>query len=217
MKGQMFLIIGILFVLFLILLRNGLNLVTILKNQQTLEENIDRLEFDNIRSEFPNVPIISFNDSINMTNNTINFTRYVQLIELSKGLTFNSFSVQTAFPNVTASVNTNLNVTVFNLLGEQISFLNLTFTNATPPAQTTYSNVPDNTTLYTSFTFNTASSINYTLYVTWNTTTRSSAESFTIPVEISRSKYVGFFDLQFQGKLSSHRDKFVVTDTIQKP
>jgi len=216
-KGQIFLIISIIVALFLILLRNGLNLVTILQNQQTLEENMDRLTFDNIRAEFPNAVSISFNDSINMTNNTINFTRFVQLVEYGNGLTFNAFLIQTAHPNVTASTDIVLNVSAFNLLGETISFLNITFGNVTPAPEQTYSNVVDNTTLYTSFTFNTPSNANYTMYVSWNTTTRNSTYSFTIPVEIGKSKYVGLFDIQLQGKRSTHRDQLTVVDTIRKP
>ena len=216
MKGQIFLIIAIIFVLFLILLRNGLSLAEILENQKTLEENLDRLEFDNIRSELPNAITVSFNDSINMTNNTVNFTQFVQQVEQAKGLTFKSFSVQTSHGNVTVSSNTVLNVTAFNLLGEQISFLNITFGNSTPAPQQTFSNIPDNQTRFTTFTFNTAATINYTMYVSWNTTTRNISESFTIPVEIARSKYVAFFDLQLIGKMSTHRDKFVETDIIRK-
>jgi len=210
-KGQVFLIIAILFVLFLVILRSGLSIQQISENQRVLEENLDRLEFDNIRSEFANALLVSFNSTVNMTNNTINFTRYIQLVEQSKGLGIKAFSVQAAFNNTTASTDMTLNVTVFTLVGEELSYLNLSFTNATPAAQKTFSNIPDNTTLFTFFNFNTDSAANYTLYIFWNTTTRNETDSFTIPVEIAKSKYIGYFDIELIGKRTNHRDKFIHT------
>src|SRR3972149_3065208 len=185
MKGQIFLTIAILFTLFLVVLRNGLNTTEILECQKTLEENLDRLEFENIRSEFPDGSIVSFNNTVNMTNNTINFTRYVQLVEQSKGLTFNAFSVQTAYPNLTASVASDMNATVFNLLGEQILFLNLTNADQSGSQSFTTTNVPDNTTVSSPFTINIGSDTNFTFYVFWNTSTRNSTDSFFIPAQIS--------------------------------
>jgi len=217
MKGQIFLIIAILFVLFLVILRSGLNLQQILENQRALEENLDRLEFDNIRTEFDNALLVSFNSTVNMTNNTINFTRYVQQVEQSKGLNFKAFAIQTAFNNTTASTDMTLNVTLLNLVGDQISFINLTFTNATPAAQKTFTNIADNATLYTFFNFNAAAATNYTLYVFWNTSARNETDSFIVPVEIMKSKYVGYFDIELIGKRTNHRDKFVHTFTIRQP
>ncbi|HKZ42715.1 MAG TPA: hypothetical protein VJ044_17260, partial [Candidatus Hodarchaeales archaeon] len=147
----------------------------------------------------------------------INFTRYVQLVEQSKGLTFNAFSVQTAYPNLTASVASDMNATVFNLLGEQILFLNLTNADQSGSQSFTTTNVPDNTTVSSPFTINIGSDTNFTFYVFWNTSTRNSTDSFLIPAQISGSKYVGYFDITLIGKRSTHRDKFVETDTITKP
>jgi hypothetical protein len=93
----------------------------------------------------------------------------------------------------------------------------MTFTNTTPATQKTFSNMGDNTTMEAFFNFNTGSAINYTLYVFWNTTSRNSSESFNIPVSIARSKYVGFFDIELDGKRSNHRDKFVETATTSIP
>jgi len=217
MKGQIFLIIAILFILFVVMLRNGLSLAEILENQRALEENLDMLEFDNIRLEFIDAISTGFNSSINMTNNTVNFTRYVQLVEQSKGLNTKTFSLQASFGNVSPSTDTTLSITAFNLLGEEISFLNLTFTNTTPATQKTFSTIPDNVTRETFFNFNTGSAINYTLYIFWNTTTRNSSETITIPADLTQSKYVGFFDTELDGKRSNHRDKFTETVTINKP
>jgi len=217
MKGQVFLIIAILFILFVVMLRNGLSLAEILENQRALEENFDMLEFDNIRSEYINAISTGFNSSINMTNNAVNFTRYAQLVEQSKGLNIKAFSVQSSYGNVSPSVDTILNITAFNLLGETISYLNMTFTNTTPATQKTFSGIVDNTTMGTFFNFNTGSAINYTLYIFWNTTSRNSSESFNIPVSIASSKYVGFFDIELDGKRSNHHDKFTETVTINKP
>jgi len=217
MKGQIFLIIAILFILFFVVLRNGMSLAEILENQKTLEENLDRLEFDNIRLEYINAISTGFNSTINITNNTVNFTRYVQLVEQSKGLDIKALSVQASFGNVSPSTDITLNITAFNLLGETISYLNLTFTNATPAAQKTFSSIPDNTTQETFFNFNTGSAVNYTLYISWNTSSRNSSETITIPVDIAQSKYAGFFDFELVGKRSNHRDKFTETVTISKP
>lgn len=209
MKGQIFLILAVIIIVTVILLRTSLNVSSVLETKKYLESGFERLEFQNFRDEISKVIQISYNQT-NITGNVNEFVRFAKNIFGSRAMDVNGIFVESVHPAVSAATDTRLNVTVYNFLGNSLKYLNLSL-NGT---ERTYSEITDNRVLETSFTINAPSSQNYTLWIFYNTSTTNSSESFTIPVEIGKRKFVGFFDVRLVSSRSENRDKFVESATL---
>lgn len=207
MKGQMFLIIAIIVIVTIILLKNSLNITKILEAKKFLESGVDRLEFENIENELIKTIQISYNQSANMTNNVNDFLKFTRNVLQGRAIDFKGIFVETIHPSVSAGTDTPLNITVFNLLKENMNFLNLTLNTN----NLTFSNIGDSGMLSTNFTINTYTSQNYTLTVFYNTSTKNSTETVNIPITIGKSKFIAFFDLRMISLRSENRDKFIQT------
>lgn len=209
MKGQLFLIAGLIMIVVFTSLKTSLSVATLVENQRHLVAGLDSLEFSNIRSEMMRSMQISYNNTSNMTNNLINFNSFLISALSAKTVQFNSLIIAAYYTNLTANTNTVMNVTVDNSLGTDLQFLNLTFngTSAT-------SSLANLNTFNTSFTINIASSTNQSLTVFYNTTTTSQTETITIPLNISHGYYVTFFDLRYITNRGQQSDKFTYTSQL---
>jgi hypothetical protein len=209
MKGQMFIIAALIVIITIIALKNSLSLANILENQRHLVAGLDALEFNNIRSEMARVLQISFNSPTNMTNNLNNFNSFVHDLLTTKSVEFNSLLVETYYSNLTANVNTAVNITVYNSLGTDMKLLNLTFNGTSQ----TFSLANQNS-LYTGFIINTSVSTNQTLTIFYSTYSTSQTETVTIPLTIGSSKYVTFFDIRYISNRGQQSDKFTNVITL---
>jgi hypothetical protein len=80
-----------------------------------------------------------------------------------------------------------------------------------PRGKTTFVSFPEASVIETNFMFSTSSDTNYTLTVFYKTEIGNSTEEILIPVEIGKSKFVGFLDLELVSPRLEQRDKFVET------
>lgn len=213
MKGQIYLIIAIVMIITLVLIKNALNLTTILENKRYLESGLERLEFQNLRREVMKAARLSYNQTQNITNNVNDFWKFARNSFAARVVELRGLTVQSQFPTVTASTDTDLNVTVLNALQTNLQQLNLSFSYDGSSDNRT--DIGDLTTVTTTFTFNTASDVNYTLTVFYKTSEENRTESITIPVEIGKSKYIGFYDIRFSSDRLDQKDRFTETFTLQ--
>jgi len=203
-KGQIFLIVGIITIIFLIMLRISFDLTKIVERKRYFELGLERDQFENVRTETLKSISIAYHEKDNITNNMEDFLRFSRDSLKREARDFNSFVVGSIYPNVTVNVNTRLNVSVLNFLGVEIQNLDLTFNSSTK----SFSSIADGTNTETYFIFNTSSNINYTLSAYYKTSYENRTENISIPVEIGKNKFIGFFDLRLISDRLEQKDKF---------
>lgn len=205
-------IIGIITIMFLIMLRISFDLTKIIESKRYLELGLEREQFKNIRSEVLKSISISYHKKENITKNVEDFLRFSRDHLKREAIDFNSFVVGSLYPNVSVNTDTRLNVSILNFLGTEIQNLDLTFNSSTK----NFTSVKDGSTIETYFIFNTSSDINYTLTTYYLTSYENRTENITIPVEIGKSKFIGFFDLRLISDRLEQKDKFTQTYTLDK-
>ncbi len=201
-KGQTFLIIAIVVIILLIMLKTSLNLLEVIENKRYLESSIDRLSFENLRSELTKTIQISYEQS-NITENIEYFVHFSRRILNQRGFVLKAVLIQTVHPIVAAGVETRLNISILNLLGEEMLELDLDLNGSVK----NYTFVSDATSVTSNFTINTATDANYSLTVDYQTASGAYSEILSIPVELNKSKYVALYDLQLVTDRSEQRDK----------
>jgi len=204
MKGQFFLISGLIIIVVLLLIKSSMNLAQIIESKRYLEAGLERKEFSNIRNGLMNTIEFSYNK--NETGNVERYIVYLRQRLKSRTIDLNGIAVESIFKNVTSGSDTGLNVTVMNFLDQTIQSLNLTFSYDS--SSEIFSNVADNTSVKKDFTFSTTSAVNYTLTVNYTTSTETKQYNIQIPVEIGKSKFIGFFDLRMKSLRSDNQDEF---------
>lgn len=211
MKGQMFIIIGIIVSIFIIFLKTTIGITSILENKQHLEAILRSLTFQNLKNELTKTIQISYNktDVFSNVNDFLNFSR--RIIQV-KDLELDTIAVEAIFPNVSAGIDTQMNVTIYNLLNTKLQNLDLSFSYDNSVRN--FTNIADNSIVDINFTFNTNSNVNYTLSVFYKSFSSNSTESISIPVEIGKSKLITFFDLKLAGSFGIEREKFTETITL---
>lgn len=207
MKGQMFIIIAVVVISVLVLLKTSLNLVNILENKRYLEAGLERLEFKNAKDELVRSIKISYNQSSNITNNVNDFSKFARNSLSARAMKFTGLLISSIFPNVSGS--TQMNVTTLNLFEDDLQNLNFTFSYDSSTSN--FTSVAPLQSVTTSFTFP-ATDANYTLTVYYKTASENATQNITIPVEVGKSKYIGFFDLRLSSNRLEQKDK--VTETV---
>lgn len=212
-KGQIFIIIAIIMVVALVLIRTSLNLTKILENKRFLELGLERLEFQNIRNEMTKTLQVSYNQS-NISDNVNSFMKFAKDSFASRTTTMSGIAVTAMFPNVTLSVGIlvpiPLNVTVLNYFDDDLTNLNLTFNNV----KQAFTSVPKSSRVVTNFTFTTGNDVNYSLTMNYTSGSLNGTENITIPVEIGKTKFIGFFDIRISSTRLEQRDKFTEIVTL---
>ncbi|MEM5879507.1 MAG: hypothetical protein QXU74_03385 [Candidatus Aenigmatarchaeota archaeon] len=210
MKGQFFLISGIVVVIVLFLIKSSLDLTKIIENKRNLESSMARKEFLNIRSEL--IKTVEYSYNKNEGEKIENYLNYVRLKLKVKTIELKGVAVEAGYRNVTAGSNTGLNVTIFNFLDETINSLNLTFSY--DGSNQSFSDIADGASVKKDFVFNTNLDVNYTLSVNFTTLKENRFYNITIPVEIGKSRFVSFFVLEMASFGTENRDEFTKTVEI---
>jgi len=206
MKGQMFIIAGLIVIVAIVGLKSILSLQKIVENQRHLVSGFNGLEFNNVRNEMVRTLQISYNDSANMTNNLNDFDSFARDTLNTKSVDFNSLLVEVFYPTLQASTNTQVNVTVYNSLGTDLTSLNLSFNGTS----NTFS-LKNRYALRTVFTINTAVSNNQTLALNYTTSSTSQSENFAVPLNLGASYFIAFFDIRYISNEGQQSDKFTTT------
>lgn len=204
-KGQMFLILAAIILSSLVAVIYAVNTGQFLYTKKQLEAEYEKTFYLTLKKELVKSVEINSQQS-NVTDSLKNFTSFTRDRLYGKGLQLKLFSSQSIFRNVTANMNTTMNVSILNMLGETISDLYLIFSYDNSSYMV--NSLVDNSTYYTNFTFNTSSDRNYTLNISYTATT-SRVYNVTIPVVVGEGKIVSLFDFQLESAVASYREEFV--------
>ena len=204
MKGQFFLISGIVIVVVLLLIKSSFNLAQIIENKRSIESSMERKEFLNVKDEL--IKTVDYSYNKNESEKIENFIVYVRQRLKAKAIELNGIAIEASLKDVIENSPVGLNVTIFNFLGEDIQSLNLSF--SCDGSSQSLSNIPDNSSRKVDFTF-TGSNENCTLNANYSTPKESKQYKIQILVEVGKNKFFGFFDLRMKGLTSEIRDEFL--------
>jgi len=205
MKGQMYLILAIVTVTVLIVLRLSLNLADILENNRRLQANLENLELENIERGIKQALINSYTLP-NRSSNVDFFIDFVRSSESSRGNQLAGLSIQSTYPNVTANSEITMNTSIYNFLGLQIE--NLTVVWNYNGSSKTFVNVDDNTTKNMQFGFNINSNVEHILSVNYTVSNVAKTKNVIIPLEIGKSKFIGYYIIEFSTAQSTPATEF---------
>lgn len=194
MKGQTFIILSTILIL-IIFLVGRLNPTEIGVERIRKEE----IGFDNLKEEILRTLQISFGNYSNMSRNVNNFAKFLRKSFTRESMEFDSFFVEIFYPKVFAGTRTELKVTVLNLLRSELRVLNLTFSYDNSFKE--FYSVEDESVVETNFSFSTSSNVNYTLTLFYQTSYENRTKGISIPVEVGKSKFIGFFYLKLSNKI----------------
>jgi hypothetical protein len=203
MKGEFFLISGLVVVISLFLIKSSLNLSQIIENKRSLEVSMERKEFLNMRDGL--IKTIDYSYNKNESERIENYIVYVRQRLKARAIELNGIAIESNLKDVVEGSPVGLNVTVFNFLGETIQSLNLSF--SCDSSSSTLYNIPDNSSRKADFTF-LGSNENCTLNANYTTPKESKKYNIQIPVEIGKNKFVGFFDLRVKSLRAENKDEF---------
>ncbi len=211
MKGQMYIILAILVITALILLRISMNLNSILESNTDLQSNLDSLELQNIEKGIKQSLASSYFLS-NASDNVNYFIEFARSAEGSRGNTLGGISMQSSYPNVTSG-NITMNTSVHNFLGFNIS--NLTLYWSGDGSSQSFSNVADNATQAMVFNF-TAGNASYTLSLNYTVSGSTTIRNITVPINVSMSRFVGYYKVALSTPQSSPTDEFTSTVVLNQ-
>ncbi|MEM5836482.1 MAG: hypothetical protein QW451_01045 [Candidatus Aenigmatarchaeota archaeon] len=200
MKGQFFLIAGVIVLIFILLVRSSLRFEEM--THETNEIIFEIENFLNLKKQL--IKTFAYSYDKNTSEKVISFIKFAKKKLNPKTFELSGIFIQAFYKNVTQNEEEFLNLTIYNFLGEKIFNLSLNFSNELQ----FFSELQDDSTLHVSFQFSTQSNQNYTLIVSYSTLKREERYWIEIPVEIDKSKAVGFFDLKLKGLHSILRDEF---------
>ncbi|MFH7882193.1 MAG: hypothetical protein QW140_00515, partial [Candidatus Aenigmatarchaeota archaeon] len=140
----------------------------------------------------------------NISKNIEDFLRFSRNSFSSRGKIFNCFFLGVYYQNITENEQTDLNITVLNLLGHELKILNITFSY--DDSSKIFYSIQDGEKIQTSFSFNISSSSNCTLKI-FSFNYENWTEKIEIPLEIGKSKFIGFFSMSLENRIRI-RDKF---------
>lgn len=212
-KGQMFLIGAIMVVVTLVLIRTSIDVGDVLEKKSFLEAGLEELEFANIRSEVPKSAFNAINYTQNMTNVTNSFVSFAESKLSARSVQLDGVTVNSQYKNLTASSNILMNVTFYNFFDVDVSraIVNLSTDYGAP---ITFNDIAPGATRATDFTLNLGSSQNLSLWVFYETSTEKVTANVTIPAEIGKTKFVGYFDLRMNSERGTIRDRFAETVAV---
>jgi hypothetical protein len=203
MKGEFFLITGFIVVIVLFLIKSSLNFTQIIESKQNLEVGFGKKEFLNIKQGL--IKTLDYSYNKNESERIENYLAYVRERLKARATDLNGIALGAYVKDVEENFPSDLNVTIFNFLGENIQILNISF-NCSDSSQL-FSNIPDNSSIKTNFTF-IGKNENCSLNVNLTTPKESNKFSVQIPVEVGKNKFIGFFDLRMKKFVGEFRDKF---------
>lgn len=214
MKGQMYIVAAIIIVSVLALIRTGLSVSQLTENKRALENSLERFEFENFRNELVNSMSINLNSSENISSDVIRFIDFSKTIFGGKNEKLEGLFVGALYNNVTSNTDERLNITVYNFFDVPLDSINLNFSSNILSNQT-FNNIAPNQGVTTNFTFNINANRNFSLHIFYKNNLESGrTENVTVLAELSKTKFVGFFDIRLTGRLSQQRDLFSQTIDI---
>jgi len=190
MKGQSFLIISIIFIIILALIKANVSF------QEFQEDKSLGIEFENTKEEMVRSVEFSVYEKENISRNLESFAEFARDSFKRRALNLNSLILEAIVEN------DELNVSVKNLLGNEITFLNISFSYDNSFRE--FENIKDGEKVTTTFSF---SNGNYTLKIFYKTPFSQESEEFLIETEVGKSKFIVFLDISLENEKAKLRDK----------
>jgi hypothetical protein len=190
MKGQSFLIISIIFIIILALIKANISF------QEFQEDKSFGIEFENTKEEMVRSVEFSVYEKENISRNLESFAEFARDSFKRRALNLNSLILEAIVEN------DKLNVSVKNLLGNEIIFLNISFSYDNSFRE--FENIKDGEKVTTTFSF---SNGNYTLKIFYKTPFSQESEEFLIETEVGKSKFIVFLDISLENEKAKLRDK----------
>jgi len=190
MKGQSFLIISIIFIIILALIKANISF------QEFQEDKSFGIEFENTKEEMVRSVEFSVYEKENISRNLESFAEFARNSFKRRALNLNSLILEAIVEN------DELNVSVKNLLGNEIIFLNISFSYDNSFRE--FENIKDGEKVTTTFSF---SNGNYTLKISYKTPFSQESEEFLIETEVGKSKFTVFLDISLENEKAKLRDK----------
>lgn len=190
MKGQSFLIISIIFIIILALIKANISF------QEFQEDKSFGIEFENTKEEMVRSVEFSVYEKENISRNLESFAEFARNSFKRRALNLNSLILEAIVEN------DKLNVSVKNLLGNEITFLNISFSYDNSFRE--FENIKDGEKVTTTFSF---SNGNYTLKIFYKTPFSQESEEFLIETEVGKSKFIVFLDISLENEKAKLRDK----------
>ena len=185
----------------LILLKVSANLPDILQQTRKMEARFEQEFFTNIADELPQVIGISYHQSNNITKNVFDFANFTRKTMKERLMDFEFLYVS----SITSINDSEMNVTVVNLLDEQIN-VTLTLNDSQTDSQ---NYINDSSSWMTIFNMNPGQV--YTLTIYYNNMYEGNV---TIPTYTGKDTYVGFFDITLLGSETTYKNKFQKSYTL---
>ena len=193
-KGQMFLLGGIIILTVLVIAGSSLRMTDITIQRRTLEIRFEDKIFDNIVSEIENALEFSYGDVEGMTISVYDFGNYSW-----KKMKEHSLDFILLYVGILANTSSSqMNITVVNIFDDGV---NVSLELNTSPPQTDSESLAMFGSWETVFTFSPGE--DYLLTITYN----QASESVTIETG-SGDVYVGFFDVRLETEKSLRRRVF---------
>ena len=207
-KGQLFLIMCLIFLLFFAsLIRTSyLPYENLIKMRESSEYFVYLENFENLKNEYEKIFIyFYFNQSLR--DFVQNFTIFVRERFELRNIKLKTIFLLASYDKIEANKEKNLRVSLTNLAGNYISKINITFTydNTSKTLQA----LDDKKTFETFFVFNISSNADYKLILSYFDESEQNYE-IKIPLRIGKSKKIGFWVVSFQA------GKFYLKDYFEK-
>lgn len=193
MKGQTFLIVAIIFIIILALIKASISFF------QFKDESLF-LEFENVKEEMIRSIEFSIHEKENLTKNLEAFATFSRNSFKRRSLEFKSFLLTAKLEN------SKLNLSIKNLLGSEILFLNLSVNDSLVE----FKNIEDGKELSANFTIP-EQNANYTLKIFYETPYSKESEEILLKVETKENKLLLFIDLRLENQKLKLRDKILKT------
>ncbi len=204
-KGQMFLILGILIVLFLISVR----LAVQPPRSISVDETFNPI---NIREESKSVQKFSEVNRTNITGNIENFTGFIDDKLSDRGIGFTSIYLFGYLEPTSNGTQTNLTITVGNYLGSQISNVNVTLSNSSSTHNSTnLSTINNENTNTGNITFSMLAE-QKTITLDYTLDGLNKTQDFTVDLKNGKTNLISFFDLTFTIIDKTTKERFAEVD-----
>jgi hypothetical protein len=191
MKGQSFLIIAIIFITILALIKANISF-------QKFEKESFGFEFENVKEEIVRSVEFSIYEKENITKNLENFVDFARNSLKRKTLNLKAIILEGFIEN------NELNISLKNLLGNEIIFLNLSFSYNDSFRE--FKDIKDEEKINATFIFP-SQDANYTLKISYTTPFSEESEELPVGVEVGKKKFILFVDMTIKSEEIKIRDK----------
>lgn len=205
-KGQFFLITTLIFMIYLSTLLTSFSYESLLKQRESMEYYVYAENFENVKGEEKRI-FTYFYENSSMKDFIKNFTYYVrEKLEL-RNIELKTIFLLASYEKIQANQEQALNVSLLNLVKDEISNINITFTyNNTSKSLASLS---DSKFFETSFNFNISSDSDYKLILKYHNGKNQEYE-VSVPLRIGKSKKIGFWVISLKA------ENFLIKEDFEK-